>query len=155
MIRKEQFRFYETLLEITPGNDTPLQVVNEIDALIHKARTEVNSSENLSRSLVVLADKNNDLGALLHEAQTEEGEAEKEYKYLVDKSKLAYVKGGDSATVAESKAKLDHKDALDTWYSWKKNTSLLRIKRESVETFLRMSQSRNSTINKDVHHANF
>lgn len=154
MIRKAQFRFYETLLEITE-NDTPLQIVNEIDALIHQATREVNSSENLSRTLVLLADRNNDLGTLLHEAQTAEAEAEREYKYQVDKTKLDYVKAGDSATVAESKAKVDHKAALDKWHDWKKNASLLKIKRESVDSYLDNGRSRNSTIKGDTHHESF
>lgn len=129
---------------------TASSIVTEIDDLLRDIWKHISDPENLSTDILKLAVLNGGLGNWLAEAQDIERKAEVDYKHRVDEYKLGFVKDGDSATVAETKAKLAHHDVMQDWLTAQHNATVLKLKRHDTDSAIDAARSRLSLIKGDI-----
>lgn len=129
----------------------PLEsIITDIDNLLRDFWKHIKDPENLSQDILKLSVLNGGLGNYLAEAHETERQAEATYKYEVDKLKLELVKAGDSATVAESKAKIERFDLQAEWLVAQHNLTVLKLKRQDTDSAIDAARSRLSLIKNDI-----
>jgi len=129
---------------------TPEQIVQDITDSIgavnkYWADPEMLSAINLRISLAYEG-----LGNLVTDAESAMDDLKHDYELNVDQLKLSYVQEGDSATVAESKAKIELALDYKAYLKAKSNYNQLKRRREAVESILDQSRSRLSLIRGDI-----
>lgn len=129
---------------------TPEQLATEIDDLINTIWRSLDDPETLSKTLEQLAVKYRGIGNYLHEAYNEQIDAKRRHDHYVETQKLHYVGQGDSATVAESKAKIDSHDQKEKLDEANKRLTWLKLAREDIELNLDVGRSRLSLIKGDI-----
>lgn len=127
-----------------------LTIVSEIDDLLRGVWTHLEDPQNLSLDILKLAVLNGGLGNWLAEAQDTERHEEANYKNMVDKVKLSLVATGDSATVAESKAKQLNYSSLQLWLQAQHTVTVLKLKRQDTDQAIDAARSRLSLIKQDM-----
>lgn len=125
-------------------------IVSEIDDVLRDIWRHFDDPENLSRDILKLAVLNGGLGNGLADAFDNERRAEIVYKHAVDKLKLQLVEKGDSATVAESKAKVEETNKLSVWLEDQHRLTVLKLKRQDTDSAIDAARSRLSLIKQDL-----
>lgn len=125
-------------------------IVADIDTILKEVWQHLEDPENLSKDILKLAVLNGGIGNWLAEAQDLERRVEAAYKHDVDRKKLDYVKAGDSATVSESKAKLDLAEQMDAWLDAQHQVTVLKLKRQDTDQAIDAARSRLSLIKQDI-----
>lgn len=133
-------------------NKTPQEIVSDADDQIREIWRSVDDPETLSQAILRLSVLNAGIGNFLHEAMLEESAAERHYKFMLDKQKLALVDEGKSATVAESMAKIAYNDTLKNWHEKTHAVNILKLKRNDVDRIIDAARSRLSLIKLDIRH---
>lgn len=133
------------------------ELIIEIDDLVRKIFIHIDDPETITQTLLALSIKNVGLGNLLVEALELEREAETQYKYQVSKRKLEIMKTEKddkgksvSATYAEDKAKIEHKEILDELNHLKGRVDILKVKRSDVSSVIDTGRTRASLIKNDI-----
>jgi hypothetical protein len=128
-------------------------IVQEIDDVLRDIWKHFHNPENLSTDILKLAVLNGGLGNGLAEAFDAERRAEASYKHSVDKLKLENVTKGDSATVAESKAKQEMFVDQIKWIEKQHQLTVLKLKRQDTDSAIDAARSRLSLIKQDMKQA--
>lgn len=134
-------------------NKSPQQIITEIDSILSVIWNSLENPDILSREILKMSVLYAGLGNYLAEAREAERKAEQHYKFLIETTKLDYVAAGDSATVSESKAKVEAHEAQETYLQSAKRVDMLKLKREDVERILDATRSRLSLIKGDIRQA--
>jgi hypothetical protein len=137
--------------------DKPIdELVAEIDTLIEAQWQHQSDPENLSIALHKLEVKIGMLSPHVAQAEYDVNTAKADYEVDFDKLKLEYMKEKDekgkavSATVAESRARIDMADDMLELYAIKKAHTLLKLKREDTQRIVDAARSRLSLIKQDL-----
>lgn len=129
---------------------TPEQNVEQVDELVKQIYTQLDNPEYLSRSVLALSVLYAGLGNYLVEARDQERVLDVAYKVEFGRVKLKYVKEGDSATIAESRARLDLVGFAENILAANKRVDILKLKREDVDKLIDAARSRLSLIKGDM-----
>lgn len=131
-------------------NRTPEEIIQDVDDLVRAVWTDWENPEKLSEDLMKLAVLYTPIGNLLAEARDDERREEADYKYRVEVDKLDHIAEGDTATKAESKAKVQHREQQKIVFTLTRQSEALKFKREDVEKLIDAARSRLSLIKGDL-----
>lgn len=138
---------------------TMIELIKEIDELAKELfkPESLENPETISKIILELSVKNMGLGNMVIEAMDFERQAETQYKYEVDKTKLDIMRTerddkdkSVSATYSESKAKIETKQLLDEWNECKHKLDVLKVKRSDLDKVIDTGRSRLSLIKQDI-----
>lgn len=147
--RFREMNFME-VIGASPKPKSAQDLVIEADELIRNCYRYSDDPENLSKTILELAIKNAGIGNHLADAEALEADAKAHWRYKIEKRKLELVDEGKSATVAESKAELEHFEEGQEYRQLKKAVTLLKLKRDDINRIFEGGRSRLSVIKADL-----
>lgn len=123
-------------------------LITEIDDIARGL--DLDDAENLTKSIVALAQRNFGLGNWLADALEAERGLERDLKIKRTQVLMKARKGGQTLGEAEAQSVTDTKDLWDELLEVQKATSLYKIKRQDTQTLIDTIRSRNSVIKEDI-----
>ena len=124
------------------------ELIKEIDDIARGLNLD--DAENLTKSIVALAQRNFGLGNWLADALEAERALERDLKIKRTQLLMQKRKGGQTLGEAEAQAVVETKDIWDELLEVQKASSLYKIKRMDTQTLIDTIRSRNSVIKEDL-----
>lgn len=124
-------------------------LLNEIEGKTTRT-TEWDDPGYLADLLLDLGSYYATLGSYVAEAEQAASLSDSHYKFTREKFKLDYVKAGESATVADSRARVETRVHEEDAIALKYKASLLKFSRDGLSTTIDVIRSKLSFIKQDM-----